>query len=245
MAFKSVKNYNEERFGGLFLLRNDGDEADVIFLYNNVDDVLVAETHYIKSSEYSGYVHCCGKGCPACDPSLKIRVQTKLFIPLYNINDGGIQFWDRTMRFEPQLQNDVFKHYPDPANYVFRIKRRGAAGDINTTYEITAVGKNTVKSYAQILSENNATFPEYYNKVCKEVTSAELQSMLNSPTDSNPSASNLPSYQVQPRQSSQFNQPTYAEAQETPNAVPMPEMETSGVPFDASASEELDDDVKF
>ena len=83
MGFKSVTSYNEEKFNGLFLLRNDGDSADVIFLDRNIDDVLVADTHYVKSADYSGYVHCCGKGCPACAKG--IRIQTKLFIPLYNI----------------------------------------------------------------------------------------------------------------------------------------------------------------
>ena len=65
MAFKTAREYNEDRFGGLFLLRNDGDYADVIFLYRSLDDVLIADTHYIKSADYSGYVHCCGRGCPA------------------------------------------------------------------------------------------------------------------------------------------------------------------------------------
>ena len=177
MGFKTVNQYNEDKFGGLFLLRNDKDYADVIFLYQGVSDVLVADVHYIKSNEYSGYVHCCGKGCPACAKG--IRTQTKLFIPLYNIQAGEIQFFDRTMRFEPQLQQDVFSKYPNPSEYVFRITRNGAAGDVNTTYSIVAIGRNTFKSYAQILSENNATMPEYYSNVCRDLTSIELQRLLN------------------------------------------------------------------
>lgn len=61
MGFKSVKSYNDARYGGMFLLKNDGDYADVIFMYQDIEDVLVADTHYIKSPDYSGYVHCCGK----------------------------------------------------------------------------------------------------------------------------------------------------------------------------------------
>ena len=91
MAFKKVNDYNQEKFGGLFLLRNNGDYADVIFMYRSVDDVLVADTHYIKSADYSGYVHCQGRNCPACAKG--IRVQTKLFIPMYNITDNELQFW--------------------------------------------------------------------------------------------------------------------------------------------------------
>ncbi|MBP3678553.1 MAG: hypothetical protein J6I97_09435 [Agathobacter sp.] len=183
MGFKTVNQYNEEKFGGYFLLRNDKDYADVIFLYQGVSDVLVADVHYVKSAEYSGYVHCCGKGCPACGRG--IRTQTKLFIPVYNIQANEIQFFDRTMRFEPQLQQDVFSKYPNPSDYVFRITRNGAAGDVNTTYSIVAIGRNTYKSYAQILAENNATMPEYYNNVCKELTSAELHRMLSEGDRSN------------------------------------------------------------
>lgn len=177
MAFKSVKSYNEERFGGYFLLRNDGDYADVIFLYQGVEDVLVADVHYIKSPDYSGYVHCCGRGCPACAKG--IRTQTKLFIPMYNIAANEIQFFDRTMKFEPQLQQDVFSKYPNPSEYVFRITRHGVAGDVNTTYSIQAIGKNTQMPYAQILAQHNATMPEYYNTICREVTEFELKQMLD------------------------------------------------------------------
>ena len=105
MAFKKMTDYNEERYGGKFILRNDGDFADVIFLYKSISDVLVADAHYIKSEKYNGYVHCCGVGCPAC--AKEIRVQNKLFIPLYNIQSREIEFWDRTVRFERQLISDT------------------------------------------------------------------------------------------------------------------------------------------
>lgn len=177
MAFKSVKSYNEERYGGFFLLRNDGDFADVIFMYQKPEDVLVADVHYIKSSEHSGYVHCCGAGCPACAKG--IRIQTKLFIPLYNISQNRIEYFDRTMKFEPQLQQDVFSKYPNPSEYVFRITRHGEAGSIETYYEIMAVGKNTFKPYAQILAEQHATMPEHYSTVCKPMSSSEMQMLLN------------------------------------------------------------------
>lgn len=177
MAFKTVKSYNEEKFGGLFVLKNDGDTADVIFLYQSPEDVLVADVHYLKSGEYSGYAHCLsGKNCPACVKG--IRVQTKLFIPVFNIQANEIQFFDRTMRFEPQLQKDVFSRYPNPSEYVFRITRHGEAGSVDTTYEIVAVGKNTYKSYSQILAENNATMPEYYENICRSLSAAEMQDLL-------------------------------------------------------------------
>mgnify|MGYP007065811507 CR=1 FL=1 len=101
MAFKSMKTYNDERYHGFFLLRNDGDFADVIFLYQNIEDVLVADVHYIKSAKKSGYVHCCGEGCPACAKG--IRVQTKLFIPVYNSEMCIRDRYLRTIRIQVSL----------------------------------------------------------------------------------------------------------------------------------------------
>lgn len=242
MAFKTVKSYNEDKFGGLFLLRNDGDFADVVFLYQGIDDVLVADTHYIKSPEYSGYVHCCGRGCPAC--AKNIRVQTKLFIPLYNIQAQEIQFWDRTIRFEPQLHQDVFTRFPNPSEYVFRITRHGAAGDINTTYEITAIGRNTDMSFAQLLAAHNVKFPDHYSAICRDVPATELYQMLNTTSETS-DYSEMPNYQVTPRAVSS------ASHTEVPACNPDPQIATpvSDVDINADPSEAIeeldDDDVNF
>lgn len=242
MAFKTVKSYNEEKFNGLFLLRNDGDYADVIFMYRNEDDALVADTHYVKSADYSGYVHCCGRGCPACGKG--IRVQTKLFIPLFNIMDNEIQFWDRGIRFETQLKQDVFSKYPNPSDFVFRITRHGAAGDVNTTYEIVAIGKNTFKSYSQILVECNASFPEYYDNICKEWSSDKLHSVLSSTSDNGySSSSDMPSYQVTPRAASGYYSPEPEESTDEPSVETSDTLDIHSVP--ESADEELDGDVTF
>lgn len=237
MGFKKVNEYNDEKFSGLFLLRNDGDSADVIFMYRNIDDVLVADTHYIKSADYSGYVHCCGRGCPACNRG--IRVQTKLFIPLYNINDGQLQFWDRSMRFENQLQQDVFSKYPNPSDFVFRVTRKGAAGDVNTTYSIVAVGRNSNMPYEKILQDAGVSYPDHYEKICREVSAMELGSMLahNAERDNN-SAMPAYSYQATPRVA--FNPQAGASVTETPSA---PEYSDSDAPADVP--DLTDDDVTF
>jgi len=203
MAFKTMSEYNKERgYDNWFMLRNDGDSADVIFLYRGPEDVLVADAHYIKSSSYTGYVHCCGRGCPACGKGISVR--NKLFIPLYNLNSGKIEFWDRNMFFENQLNQDVFTRYPNPSEFVFRITRHGVARDVNTTYAITAVSKNDVLPYDAILSKFHTKFPDVYSTIIKEYSSGELYSMLNSSetsTSDSGSYNDLPSYQVTPRAS--------------------------------------------
>lgn len=200
MGFKTIKKYNEERYGGMFLLRDDGDHADVIFMYRNIDDVLQADTHYIKSSEYTGYVHCCGIGCPACGKN--IRVQSKLFIPLYNIEEGQVQFFDRNIRWEAQLQRDVLSKYSNPSEYVFRITRHGAAGDTATYYDIRACAKNTIMSYDEICAKLGISFPDYYSTICKEMSISDMTRSLNASSDvssSNASNMSLPEYKITPR----------------------------------------------
>lgn len=211
MAFKSMVEHNEERFKGLFLLQNDGDYADVVFMYSGVNDVMVADgVHYILSSDYTGYVHCCGSGCPAC--ARNIRLQTRLFIPLYIVassattcTPGDVAFFDRSTRFEAQLQQDVFSKYPDPSQIIFRITRNGAAGSMDTRYSIVAKGRNP-KTLAEILAATGTVFPAKYDEICKEVSASVLGTWLSSPSNvgdnnvgSNFDMYNIPDYQITPR----------------------------------------------
>lgn len=199
MAFKSVEEFNDSRYHGMFRLINDKDSADVIFLYRSKKDELVADAHYIKSANYSGYVHCCGKGCPACAKGIK--VQSKLFVPLYNIKQNDviqerIEFWDRSINFDKQLEQDVFSKFADPSEYVFRITRNGVAGDKDTRYSIQATNRNAFASYDAILAKFNAQMPDYYSEIIKEFSISELADMLQNTGDA---ATDLPEYTPIPR----------------------------------------------
>jgi hypothetical protein len=181
MAFKSVDEFNKERYAHKFILDEDGASADVIFLYTSRTEMLKADVHYIKSPDYSGYVHCLGKGCPACARKPKpIPVQANhLFIPLYNIAKDEIEFWDRKMPFDRQMVSDVFDKHPNPSEVVFTITRSGAYRDPDTRYSMVAIGRNKYMSYSDILAKFNAKFPDYYETIVRSVTVAELSQMLS------------------------------------------------------------------
>lgn len=190
MAFKKMTEYNEEKFGNFFRLVNDKDWADVIFLYRSTQDVLVGKMHYVKTPDYSGYVQCLERGCPACADG--IRTQDRLLIPMLVIgnsdpdfNGPKVQFFDRSMRFQPQLMQDVFRMYPNPSEMIFRIVRHGTAGNVDTYYTIQAVQTvpESYGSYDKILADYNLRFPESYDLVCKDCSAFELRSMLNAPRD--------------------------------------------------------------
>lgn len=179
MAFKTIEQYNDERYRNMFRLVNDKESADVVFLYRSRSDMLEADVHYVRSDDYSGYVHCCGPDCPACAKGL--RIQPKIFIPLYNIRKNKVEFWDRTPKFEPQFKHDVFDKFPDPSEYVFTIVRHGLPNDRDTRYEITAAGRNTVPgmSYDELIAKFNIKFPDYYENVIKTVPEDRLSALIS------------------------------------------------------------------
>lgn len=206
MAFKSVEQINEERYHSTFRLVHDNESADVIFLYRSQSDELHADVHYIKSATYSGYVHCLGQGCPVCalkksDGSQLIHVQEKLFIPVYNIAKGRIEFWDRNWKntFLTQLDREIFSIYSNPSEYVFRITRHGEFNDKGTRYTFSALGRNMVMSYDQILAKFQTKMPDCYEGICRSYSVAELTEMLQArqTTFSNPQ--DMPAYVPVPR----------------------------------------------
>ena len=203
MAFKSLDQYTEEKNKNFFILQNDGEFADVVFMYRGIADVQIVDAHYIKSSEYSGYVHCCGEGCPACAKG--IRVQNKIFIPLYVISKNGvpletpeIRYFDRTTYFEPQLRADVLNNYPNPSECVFRITRHGKARSQDTTYSIEVLGLNS-ENYDSILAKVGTSMPDDYEKVVKLLSASKLSEMLMNTGSAAPTAANLGEYVATPR----------------------------------------------
>ena len=211
MAFKSFSQYQEDKNGEFFVLPNNGDYADVVFLYRSAEEVLVADVHYLSTATYNGYVHCCGRnnGCPACNYPTQsgrgIQVQNKLFIPLYNMTKGKVEYWDRSTFFESVLHDDVFKNYPNPSEIVFRITRNGAPNDRNTRYKIDPIGRNVSFPYEKIMATFNLSFPDSYSVICKEMSVAEMAAALNS---SGAAASSLNEYSYTPVPRGQATAPT-------------------------------------
>jgi hypothetical protein len=242
MAFKKMTEYNEAKFGNFFRLVNDKDYADVIFLYRSTQDVLVADAHYVKTPDYSGYVQCLERGCPACSDG--IRIQSKLFIPMLvlahsdpDFSGPKIQFWDRSMRFQPQLMNDVFRNYPDPSEMIFRVTRHGAAGSVDTYYTIQVMQHVPERfgTFEQILADNNIVFPDCYEMVCKDYSSFELRTMLSAPKDG--SATARSTYGATPRGS--YAAASVSQTAEVNSAVtaPTPAYEYVSPGFAASDTE--------
>lgn len=244
MGFKSMENYDEDRYGGMFRLINDGDYKDVIIMYRGRGDVLEADTHYIKSADFNGYVHCLGKNCPACKKGL--RVQPKLFVPLYVISDKEILYFDRSVRFMSVLDNDVFKNYPNPSEYVFRVTRHGEANSVDTKYTFTAIAKNTVAPYDKILTDLCTSMPGDYYKICKEIDRLTMENAINNPDTASAGSTSdyAASYNAQPRNAASAPSTPYVPQTSVPAPSynqpdeNMPSVDGSSVDGDAQIGDE-------
>lgn len=244
MAFKSMVDYNEQRYGNLFMLQNDGDSAQVIIMFRDLNDVLVAKTHYLMSDDFSGYVHCHEKDCPLCRLAKEkpgFRAQNRLFIPVYNIDADEIQYFDRSDSFFPQLQSEVFRKYENPSECIFQIIRHGKYRDRNTRYEFRLLGRNNFLPYDEILKKFNTSMPEDYSRVVRDMSPAEIEAALSdylngsysNSGSSYQSAEDLPKYTPTPR----VTAPKVDNAYEPPK-VDIPQANDDDL-------SEIDDNVEF
>ena len=184
-----------------------------------------------------------------------LKVETKLFIPLYNLKQTdrmngdhkveNIEFWDRMVSFDKTLDRDVFYNYANPSELVFEIVRNGEASSRDTRYGIRAIAKNTIISYDDILAKFNAKMPDYYSKIIKEFSADELAELLKNTVTRNSNNSNttdLPDYTPIPRAGYQSSIPdTYVDASEAVNIqVDTPDVNAASA-IDEAGDEEFPD----
>ena len=143
--YSEADKYGGQGGAGYFSLKDDKDVARVRFLYNGIDDVEGYAVHQVEVDGKKRWVNCLREynqpidNCPFCRE--KKKVQAKLFIPLYNIDEEKEQCWERGKKFIPKLTS-ICARYQNLVSHVFEIERNGKKGDQTTTYEIYEVDKD-------------------------------------------------------------------------------------------------------
>ncbi len=152
MSFDTaVSNMNTENNSnsnsiGFFSLKNDGDEAIVRIMHDSVNDFDILTTHPITVGGKYRSINCIREPrdpmdkCPFCKNGTK--VQSRIFIHMiqYVTNaQGQIEakpvVWERSISYATKLKNDINEYGP-LSNCIFKIKRNGKAGDMQTTYDM-------------------------------------------------------------------------------------------------------------
>ena len=136
---EEIDRYGGQGGGGYFSLKNDGDVADIRFLYNDIEDVDGISVHRVEVDGKNRYVNCLREyndpldACPFCRE--RMYTTAKLFIPVYNIDEDKVQVWERGKKFFSKLSS-LCSRYPNLVSHVFEVERNGKPGDTQTTYEI-------------------------------------------------------------------------------------------------------------
>lgn len=143
-AMKEQEN-NPSNGIGFFSLKNDGDEAVVRIMHNSSADFDIVEVHNMKIGERYRKINCLngeGQGtCPLC--AANNRAQHRFFVHMIQyVKDEQGQIvpkpviWDRAALQMSKKLVSMIQEYGPLSDCVFKIRRSGAAGSMDTTYEI-------------------------------------------------------------------------------------------------------------
>lgn len=141
-----VTNFEEYEGVGFFSLKNDGDEAVVRIMEDSVENFDIYSIHKIKSGNRWMNIDCPRTGhdalnmCPLCAKGEKLT--QKIFIKILNYTKDSVGnitshpcVWERPISYATKLKNYINEYGP-LSESVFKIRRNGAAGSLETTYEI-------------------------------------------------------------------------------------------------------------
>lgn len=150
---EEADNYGGNRTGGgYFSLKNDKDTAKVRFMFNSVDDANGYTVHEIEMNGKKRYVGCIRSynedvsACPFC--AAGSQAKAKAFFPIYNIDSGLTQVWERGKTMVQTLSS-FYSRYNSPdkpfVSHIFEIERNGKSGDQGTTYNIYEMGADDTR----------------------------------------------------------------------------------------------------
>lgn len=131
---------------GFFQLKNDGDEAIVRFAHDTVDSFELLTTHDVSYNGKFRKVNCVRnpqeplENCPLCAKGQKISQRIFIHLVQYVQDETGKivalpKVWDRPVTYAYKLKS-LIEEYGPLTDSVFKIKRHGAAGSRETSYDI-------------------------------------------------------------------------------------------------------------
>lgn len=165
-----------------FTLENDGDSAEVTFLYDDPDggDIDYFLVHEVEIGGKRRYVNCNAldddgehlhpENCPLCENGYP-RIE-KLFLQLYNHGSQKVETWDRGRTYVPKITTYI-NRYKKLVTQPFELIRNGKKGDTNTSYEFLPMDKS---------DETLEDFPEKQNLLgafILDVTADEMFDMVD------------------------------------------------------------------
>lgn len=140
-------DHSEDYKVTFFTLKNDGDEAIVRFAYTSPEQFDIISGHRVKTDDgRTKFVSCLrnpndpvGK-CPICANGEKLTMKFFVKMLVYTQNADGTwsysaRLWERPASFA-KLLFGYFSDYGDLSKIVFKVKRHGDHGSLDTTYDV-------------------------------------------------------------------------------------------------------------
>lgn len=158
---------------GFFNLKNDGDSANVRFMYDKVSDIETFAVHDVKIDGRTKHIDCLndaeGNGnCPFCEKGFRRTART--FFKLYNIDKNAVEIWDCGIKRAPAIENMLaMSQAKQLVNGCYEIIRHGEANSTDTTYELRWKGNDDV-TLADL-----PEIPDLYGKYVLKKTPEEME----------------------------------------------------------------------
>ena len=152
-----------------FSLKDDGDEAIVRFVYSNPDQLEIFTTHSVTIDGKFRRVNCLREPgtpvhtCPLCESGQNPQNRTYIKLIEYTRGEDGTvtyspKIWERSASYV-NILTGLFEEYGDLSNCVFKIKRSGERGSMQTTYSIM-FGNPTIYN-EQVYPKDFSAFENY------------------------------------------------------------------------------------
>lgn len=141
---------------GYFGLKNDGDEGIVRILHDSSNDFDIVVAHNVKIGDKYRKVNClCNPNdhpsvCPLCSSDNKPQYRFFVHMIQYVQDERGQivakpVVWERSAKQISAKLNSMIQEYGPLSQSIFKIRRNGAAGSKDTTYEIMYANPNIYK----------------------------------------------------------------------------------------------------
>ena len=172
---------------GYFSLKDDGDEAVVRFAYDSPDEFDIMTTHQTQIDGRFRRVNCLRDfnepvdKCPMCKAGVPIQQRFYIKLIEYVMDENGEievvpKVWERPTSYVTIL-NNLFIEYEDIKDFVFKIKRSGKKGSLQTTYSILPANQ---KIYNESRYEKDFSGFEGYNVLGSALLNWDAEKMKES-----------------------------------------------------------------
>lgn len=145
------QNNNNPNNVSFFSLKNDGDEAVVRFMYDDVSEFEILTYHNVKVAGSDGRtrdmkVSCVRQlnespdRCPLCAAGNQLIQRFFIKMLQYDKSESGVVtvkpvVWERSTQYALKLR-EYLNNYGPLSDIICKVVRHGAAGSMQTTYEI-------------------------------------------------------------------------------------------------------------